>query len=105
VKPTRVEFVRQAAEELAEAVDWYTERSTLAALEFLQDVEHALQLVLQRPSAWPAFEAGTRRIVMQRYPFSIIFHQESGVVQVLAVAHHKRRPGYWRRRRSRPTRR
>ena len=105
VKRQRVEFLRQAAREVEEALEWYNERSTLAASEFLQEVDRALQLAAQRPQAWPAFESGTRRIVMQRYPFSIIFRVAAGTIQVVAVAHHKRKPSYWRYRRSSPTRR
>jgi plasmid stabilization system protein ParE len=105
VKRQRVEFLRQAAREVEEALEWYNERSTLAASDFLQEVDHALQLAAQRPQAWPVFEAGTRRIVMQRYPFSIIFRSAPGTIYVVAVAHHKRKPGYWRYRRSGPTRR
>jgi plasmid stabilization system protein ParE len=105
VKLRRVEFLREAAREVEEALEWYNERSTLAASEFLQEVDRALQLAAQRPQAWPVFEAGTHRIVMQRYPFSIIFRVVPGIIQIVAVAHHKRKPGYWRQRRSGPTRR
>jgi plasmid stabilization system protein ParE len=105
VKRPRVEFLRQAATEVEEALEWYSERSILAASEFLQEVDRAIQLAVERPGAWPLFEAGTQRIVMQRYPYSIIFRAVPGIVQVVAVAHHKRKPGYWRQRRSGPTRR
>ena len=105
VKRQRVEFLREAAREVEEALEWYNDRSTLAASQFLEEVDHVLQLAVRRPQAWPVFEAGTRRIVMQRYPFSIIYRAVPGVIQIVAVAHHKRKPGYWRQRRSGPTRR
>ena len=66
MKLRRVEFLRQAAREVEEALEWYNERSTLAASEFLQEVDRALQLAAQRPRAWPVFEAGTRRILTRR---------------------------------------
>lgn len=36
-----------------------------------------------------------RRIVMQRFPFNVLYREAGNTVQVLAVAHHRRHPGYW----------
>ncbi|MFH1177723.1 MAG: type II toxin-antitoxin system RelE/ParE family toxin [Acidobacteriota bacterium] len=99
----RVEFIRQAAQELDEAYEWYLERSEAAASGFLNAVEQSVRLLADRPEAWPLFEAGTRRVVVQQYPFSIIFRVHEKAIQVVAVAHHRRRPSYWRRKASSPT--
>ena len=99
----RVEFIRQAAQELDEAYEWYLEHSEAAASGFLTAVEQSVRLLADRPEAWPPFEAGTRRVVVQQYPFSIIFRVHEQTIQIVAVAHHRRRPSYWRRRASSPT--
>jgi len=55
-------------------------------------------LILAAPQRWPAYLHGTRRIVLKRFPFSVIYRLLEGQLQIVAVAHHKRRPGYWRTR-------
>lgn len=41
---------------------------------------------------------GVRRLLIERFPYSVVFVQHGNDVRVLAFAHHKRRPGYWRNR-------
>lgn len=92
----RVELLPQALAEIERARDWYGERSPRAAEALLREVETALASISSAPRAWPAFEAQTRRYVLAKYPFSVIDRERAGVVQIVALAHHKRRPGYWR---------
>jgi toxin ParE1/3/4 len=39
---------------------------------------------------------GNRRRVLHRFPYSVIYEAQGSTVTVLAVAHHRRRPGYWK---------
>jgi plasmid stabilization system protein ParE len=88
-----------ALEELKSAVTWYQERSESAGLKFTSDIDQAIDLVLASPQTWPAADFRTRKFVLQRFPFAIIYRETETVVQVLAVAHGHRRPGYWKERR------
>jgi hypothetical protein len=36
--------------------------------------------------------------VMSRLPYSIIYTEEPSEIFIVAFAHHKRKPGYWKRR-------
>ena len=94
----RIELDPAAVEELSESFDWYLERSQAAAEGFLAEVDHALWVISESPEIWPQFESGTRRYVMDRYPFSVIFSVSKDSVFVHAFAHQSRRPGYWRTR-------
>src|SRR6185437_2059700 len=49
----------------------------------------------QNPSTQP-IGMGTRGLFLYRFPFSIIYRDEEASVSVVAIAHHKRRPGYWK---------
>lgn len=71
----------------------------MAADVFLDEVEDALVLIREAPDRWPLFRRGMRRFVMASYPYSIIYRMTETTVDVYAVAHAKRRPGYWKRRR------
>jgi plasmid stabilization system protein ParE len=91
----RLLFLAAARAELYEAFDWYHARSPRAAARFLAEVDKATLLIRETPTVWPSFEAGTRRYVLSGFPYSIIYRELGDILQVIAVAHHKRRPGYW----------
>jgi hypothetical protein len=75
-----------------------TLESRRAAEVFVQEVDRAVSLIASSPTIWPYFEAGTRRYVLNKFPFSIIYREIPVGIEVVAVAHHKRRPRYWIRR-------
>lgn len=87
-----------ALEELKSATSWYVDRSEAAALAFVADVDRAISLVMESPRRWPPGEYGTRKFILQRFPFALIYREQATGVQVLAVAHGHRRPGYWKNR-------
>jgi len=92
--------VHPAAEaEAREAFRRYHERDPVVGMRFLAALDRAIEHVQANPNRWPAFVHDTRRILIRRFPFSIIYRADSERVLVLAVAHQKRRPGYWNRRR------
>jgi plasmid stabilization system protein ParE len=84
-----------ALAELGSAVDWYLERSESAALEFVAEVDRAIDRVIESPGRWPTGEQATHKFVLRRFPFAIIYRERETTVQILAVAHGHRRPGYW----------
>ncbi len=92
----RYRFLPAARLEATAAATWYRERSHDAAVGFVEEVSAALRAIRERPDAWPAWNASAvRRRVLHRYPYSVYFVLEADVVVIVAVAHHKQRPGYW----------
>src|ERR1039458_1612095 len=87
-----------ALEELKSATSWYLDRSAAAPVAFVADVDRAINLVMKSPTRWPSGEHETRKFVLQRFPFALIYREQATRVQVLAVAHGHRRPGYWKNR-------
>jgi plasmid stabilization system protein ParE len=87
-----------AVSEAQAALDWYRERSDSAANAFITEMDHAVERILQNPEMWPLYIGGTKRFVMQRFPFSVVYRQTADAIQVLAFAHAKRKPGYWKKR-------
>lgn len=90
-----VEFHPAALREVEEAQGWYEERSLFAASAFLRELTTAVRRIRQAPDRYPAAEAGTRRILLERFPFTIYYRVRQSTLIVVAVAHQKRRPGYW----------
>ena len=94
----RIEIHPAALAELKSAVEWYLQRSEPAAEEFVAEVDRAVALVIESPRRWPVGEYFTRRFVLHRFPFAITYRENDLGVQILAIAHGHRRPGYWKER-------
>jgi len=94
----RLDFFDDAAAEIEEDRSWYLKRSESAEAGFLRELDHAIQQVIDAPLQWPQYLAGTRRYVFPTYPYSLVYFVEDDIINVVAVAHDKKRPGYWRKR-------
>jgi toxin ParE1/3/4 len=94
----KVEFHEAASLEFEAAFDWYMERSEPAASRFAAELGQAIANIAEAPDRWPASNHGTRRFLLQRFPFALFYRELPSVIQVLAVAHGHRRPGYWKKR-------
>jgi len=93
-----------ARDDLREAAAWYESRRSGLGLEFLAAVDSALQRILKDPHRFGRLETLVRnedayRLMLDRFPYAVIFEADDREVRVLAIAHTRRRPGYWRRRR------
>jgi toxin ParE1/3/4 len=93
-----LEFFEDAAGEIEEDRAWYRQRSESAEAGFLRELDHAIQQVADAPERWPRHLFGTHRYVFPTYPYSVVYFVEEDAIRVVALAHDKRRPGYWRKR-------
>ncbi|MHB8873260.1 MAG: type II toxin-antitoxin system RelE/ParE family toxin [Myxococcaceae bacterium] len=94
----KLRVLRAAAGDARAAWRWYRERDPEAADVFLAEYDAALQRIADAPDRWPAFVAGTRRCLLHRFPYSVVYRVGAEFVDVVAVAHQRRRPGFWRAR-------
>lgn len=99
VAARRVRLHPEAFLDLLEGLDFYLARSEVAAERFLGEVESALALISEAPERWPSYRRGSRRFVMAAFPYSVVYRPTNTEIQVFAVAHAKRRPSYWSKRR------
>ncbi|MFT5417079.1 MAG: plasmid stabilization system protein ParE [Gammaproteobacteria bacterium] len=90
-----VQLHPDARAELNAAFDWYLERSPSAARAFLVQIDEAIARIEESPHSWPPYEYGTRRFLVRVYPFHVVYLEEKGNIEIIAVAHDKRKPGYW----------
>jgi plasmid stabilization system protein ParE len=94
-----VRIGEEAEAEYTEARAWYQARSTRAAEGFEAAFAEALEQIGQSPEQFPPCdEEGYRFALLDHYPYSLIYREVETVVQVVAVAHARRKPGYWSRR-------
>ena len=94
----KVEYHPDAVIELRNAIIWYDDQADGLGLEFLLDVKSAESRICQNPTTWPSYEADTRHYLMQRFPYWIIYLVLFDKIQIVSVAHCKRKPGYWKHR-------
>lgn len=93
---SEVRWHPHALREAEAARDWYAERSPFAARGFLLALEDALESVAEAPERYPLKSFGCRHCVFpSRYPFTL-FYRLVPYVEIVAVAHQRRRPEYWR---------
>jgi len=100
-KPIRTE--PEADEELLEAARWYEQRRRGLGLDFLAAIGAAVELIQRYPAGGSRVpgvkdEVPARRLVLRRFPYAVVFLELEAEIRVLAFAHHRRRPGYWRER-------
>ena len=89
-------FHPEAEAEHLETVAYYETRRSGLGSHYLAAFEQALNAVrTDTPRFRIVQEPDIRRAPLVRFPLSIIYRETSGRIEILAVAHHKRRPAYW----------
>ena len=86
----RLRFSPDARRDRREAEAFYRHRSPAAAVGFREELERALQFIIEFPLGAPAIDARTRAKAIARYPYSVLYEVRSGELLVLAIAHHSR---------------
>jgi plasmid stabilization system protein ParE len=87
-----------AKAEILQALTWYGERSRVAARAFVQELNSTVSLAVRSPETWPRSHGDTRHIVFPRFPFNLFFRMRGETIEIVAVAHQRRRPSYWHNR-------
>jgi len=91
----RVEYHAGAIADVNSALAWYQKRSRKATLDFIEELARATETIQQAPDRWPSGKNDTRRFLLWRFPFTIIYSERESIVTIWAVAHGSRRPEYW----------
>ncbi len=61
----------------------------------MAELDTAIERIEEGPRQWPPYLAETRRYLLRRFPFFVVFREDNGRIEILPVAHGRRRPGYW----------
>lgn len=85
-----------AEAELLESVGYYESKVPGLGGAFIEEFERLIELVGKSPKAWQIeLQPNIRRVPLRKFPLSVIYREQLGEFQVLAVAHNRRRPQYW----------
>ena len=94
-----VRFHPDAIAEGQAAYEWYRDRNPSAANAFVAELDHAIRQIQDNSEGWPMHMHGTRKFLFRRFPYQVIYRIIESTIYVIAVAHGRRRPGYWKSRR------
>lgn len=88
-------FHPEAEIELNEAVDYYDGCQNGLGLEFADEVRAVIETICRFPSAWTPLSENTRRCLLKRFPYGIVYHPKGGEITIIAVMQLNRKPDYW----------
>ena len=91
-----VEFHPAADEELSAAATYYESRRAQLGLELTEEVEGVCTLISEYPEIGRKVDSTHRGIPLRRFPFVVFYRVQGSIIQITAVAHKRKRPGYWR---------
>jgi len=92
--------IHEAAElEINEAADFYDIESPGLGTAFINEIGRGIEIITCFPEAAPLIQGRVRRKILIKFPYSLIYSLRPDEIRLLAVAHQKRRPFYWRGRR------
>ena len=91
-----VYFYEAAAAEFGDAVDYYDQQLPGLGRRFRQAVVEALNRIQQFPEAYSPMSDRTRRCLVNRFPYGVIYRHDGNTITVVAVPHLHQRPGYWK---------
>ena len=95
----RLEFHPEAAAEFGAAAEYYDAAAPGLGSRFRLAVQRTTDFALAHPGGGvKRGVAESRRIVVQGFPYEVVYRVRGELLEVLAVAHLRRRPGYWRNR-------
>lgn len=92
-----ISYLPDAAKELQVAALYYHRQAGLGEA-FLTETKKAENLLKSSPNAWIKLERSIRRITLRQFPYHLIYTVKQEKIVILAAAHHRRRPDYWRSR-------
>ena len=98
IRPIRT--AKPASEELTAAVQWYERQRPGLGAEFFDATLRAIDRISETPDAGTSFTTlDARRMLVGGFPYQIVYRTGADEIRILAFAHFRRRPGFWRHRR------
>jgi len=95
-------FHPEALWEFEEAVQFYKERGGKLGRRFAKEIRNSIAKIVAAPERWRVVEQDVRVCRARIFPYAVLYTIESNYILIIAIAHGRRRPGYWRHRLATP---
>ncbi len=96
----KVEFHPLAVKELSDAALFYEGKARGLGDDFVNEVQRLLEVLQTHPELGRSAPGAVRTVSTRRFPYTIIYRASGDRLFLLAIAHQRRRPRYWRSRES-----
>ena len=88
----KVKFVKEAANEFRESVEWYELRAEGLGLRFMNEIDSTVERIKLNPDSYQKITSQLRRIQVNKFPFSVFYQTEDNTLIILRIFHNKRKP-------------
>lgn len=88
-------FIEPASLELDDAIEYYNLQSPGLGKKFLDEVLETIEIISRFPQLWACNTKNTRKAVLRKFPFNLIYTKLEDEIYIIAVAHQNREPEYW----------
>jgi toxin ParE1/3/4 len=92
----RLIYHPDAESELIEAARYYERRVATLGVQFLNEADRAVEVILETSERWRIIEQGVRSYLIPRFPYAVYYRDFPDRLHILAFKHHARHPDYWR---------
>ncbi|MFT4928914.1 MAG: plasmid stabilization system protein ParE [Phenylobacterium sp.] len=94
----KVEFLQLAQFELDDAFDYYERQLSGLGASFIAETTAVLTRIVERPDAWQKCSKRTRKCLLHKFPYAVIYQIRDENILIVAIAHQRRKPNYWQTR-------
>ena len=94
----RLDIQPEAQNDIDEIFSWYEGKHISLSYRFIDELTDHFGIILQNPYQSQDLAQGVRKLSLKKFPYKIIYKIYGSDVVVIAIIHHKRRPGLWRKR-------
>ena len=88
-------FSSVAETEIRGAADYYEKQEAGLGLRFVEELNRAVAFILQFPNAWSPISKRSRRCLMRRFPYNVIYSIQGDTITIVTVVHQRRDPEQW----------
>jgi toxin ParE1/3/4 len=88
-------FIDEAQSEFDDAFDYYEALSTNRGSDLIHDFDQTINRILEFPESGSKLSRRTRKAVLKKYPYNIIYLIHESVIYIVSFMHQKRDPDYW----------
>lgn len=91
-------FHPSGQEELYDGVEYYNKIEVGLGIEFVKEVYKTIQIILQFPQAGSPLSKNSKRCLVNRFPYGVIYQHQKDEIFIIAVMHLNKKPNYWHQR-------
>lgn len=91
-------FHPEAKAEMFSSAAYYEAHAPGKGIEFLEDVDLTIKLILRTPFTWQKVAHNMRKLHLSKFPFCIHYGINKNNIEIVSISHCKRRPGSWHER-------